>query len=180
VADGERDPTTPADVERLFVQRILDLDASAYRYPRAPPPRWNESNVALTVTENASEFAHLAFNVWTERGLNSGDESGDLTDGYLWVDARLVVAFIFRLRPKSQVEDARLTSDAAIDVLRALLAEWPADQPCIQVQVPPGGTWYQPALTRDGEWAVVTMQFLASFELRLDPSPDTVPPTSTP
>jgi hypothetical protein len=178
--DGERFPTTPGDIERECVQKILDLDGSAYRYPKGAPARWHESNVALTVTGDASEFAPLAFNVWTETGRNSGDESGYLSDGYLWAVLNLVVAFVFRLRPAHQVADARLTSDAAIDILRALMGEWPAGGPCVQVDVPPRGAWYQPSMTQDGEWMVVVMQFTVGFELRLDPSPDEVPPTSTP
>lgn len=177
---GERDPTTPHAVELELVRRITDLDASAYSYPRGPAASWHEAAEALTVTGDAANLSHLAFNVWTEVGRNGGIDRNATSDGYLWADLDVVVAFSFRLRPTQQVADMRLTSDAAIDVLRALLAEWPADQPCVQIDVPEGDAWYTPALTEDGEWAVVVMQFSAAFDIRLDTSPESTPPNPVP
>lgn len=175
-----RDPATPAEIERVLVQRIEDLDGSAYRYNRAAPPRWKQSKVALAVVSDASELHHLAFNIWTERVLNTGDESGAIRNGYLWAVADVRVAFVFRIRPPKQVEDARLASDAALDIVRTFMTDWGAGHPCVNVDIPPGGEIFSTALTTDGEWVQVSLAFLARFELRLDPTPTSTPPNPIP
>ncbi len=176
---GERDPATLREVEEAFVRRILQLDASPYSYvPGGPGADWHEATVPLSVVDETAALSHLAFNVWTELGGNTGNERGAARNGYLWVRSDVRVAFVYLIRPTEQVEDLRRASDAAIDIVRVLMEGWPADEPCVNVDVP--GSFYQPSLTTDGGWAVIAMEFSAEFDLRLDPSPTATPPLSTP
>jgi hypothetical protein len=177
---GVRDPATLKEMEQALVRRILALDGSPYTHLHGIDADWHEATVALSVVDEAASLSHLAFNVWTESARNTGGERGAIRNGYLWVDADVRVAFVFQLRGPEQVEDARTASDAAIDILRVLMTDWPAEEPCVNVDIPPGGEWFRTALTADGEWAAVTMQFSALLEVRLDQTPTTVPPTSTP
>ncbi len=176
---GVRDPGTIREVEEVLVRRILNLDASRYSFtPGGTGAEWHEATVALSAIEETAALSHLAFNVWVEDGRNTGNERGANRNGYLWIAADVRVAFVYELRPTEQVEDLRRASDASIDIVRALMADWPADEPCINMDIP--GSFYRPSLTLDGGWAVVNMAFSAEFDLRLDPSPTTTPPLSTP
>lgn len=175
---GVRDPGTIAEVEQVLVERILSLDASAYTHPYGTPAEWHQSTIAFDAAQENNALSHLAFDLHVEAARNAANERGAVTNGYLWVSCDVVVAFVFQLRPSEQIHDARRASDAAVDVVRALMTDWSAQDPCVQVDIPPGEEWYRTAATPDGGWALVIQRFSASFELRLDPTPTTVPPVA--
>lgn len=164
--------TTFKAVEEAMVARIVALDASAFTHGGVPAC-WHESKSPLSVMVDASTIAHLSFNVWIQSAPNTNDNRGmtwqdNDVDNDVEIDALMKVAFAFELRSFDQVSDTRDASDAAIDVIRALMAEWTADD-----QVASGAVLlrllngYQTGMTLDGQWMLVTQDYIASFDLDL-------------
>jgi hypothetical protein len=154
-------PQTYRQVEEAAVARIEALDGSPYQPGPTHGARWKESETPLSVIADPSTLAHLSFNAWVQSAPNTRLERDLEDDGTVYVGARLVVAFAYRLRPHSQTADARKATDAAIDVTRALLAEWPE----VIIALVDG---LQPSLSLDGEWLLVTQSYTVWFDLSLE------------
>lgn len=154
--------TTYRAIEEALVARIAALDATPYA--QGGTAQWRESQVPLSVIQDPSSLAHLAFNVWIQNAASGLSRQGELDEVY--VTARLVAAFSFRLRPGNQVADARIATDAAVDLTQAVLAPSAAG-PSAVVSFVDG---LQPALSIDGEWLLVTQTYEVRFDLALSRS----------
>ncbi len=165
-------PATYAEVEEEFVERILGLDASAYKQGGSKP-KWRESSTPLTVLQDASSLAHLLVSVWIQSAPNTDLESDAYEDGFVWVECRMKVAFTYRLRASKQTKDARTATNAAIDVTRVVMAQPDANRGCTLVRLVDG---LQPSISLDGEYTLIVQDYTVAFDLRLDPTPTTSPP----
>lgn len=157
-------PLSFAEVEEHFVGRIERIDASAHAQGRSAAA-WHESDTPLSILADPSSRAHLAFSVWIDRARNTDLESDAEVDGYVYIEAAVRVAFTYRLRARQQTKDARASTRAAHDLIRALMAPWgEADGAggCALVRLVDG---LQPALSLDGEYALVTQDYTAAFDL---------------
>lgn len=167
-------PSTFRKVEELLVKRIAALDASAYTNGQTPAT-WTESKTPLTVIADSSALGHLNFNVWTQNAPNTNDADSvtykiDPLENQAEVDTRVVVAFAYRLRSGLQTEDTRRATDAALDVVRAVMAAWTADDEdeagSVTIRLVDA---LQVALSIDGHWMLVTQDYIASFDIDLLP-----------
>jgi len=83
---------------------------------------------------------------------------------------RVRVAFAFKLRATTQTKDARIATDAAVDVVRAVMAEWDAETAAVygvvNVRLVDA---LQVSMTPDASWLLVSQDYLASFDLNLRP-----------
>ena len=165
-------PATFAEVEIECVERIEDLDASPYKQGRTSP-KWHESSTPITVLQDPSSLAHLAFSVWIQSAPNSDLERDSYVDGFLWIETRLKVAYTYRLRASRQTEDARTGTAAAIDVIRALMRPWDENKGCALVRLVDG---LQPSVSLDGEYLLIVQDYTIAFDLRLDPTPSSTIP----
>ena len=167
--------TTLRLVEESLVARLAALDASAYTLGRRARAKWHESRTPLTVISDPSSLGHLAFNVWIQNAPNDDESRGMVWDaGSVDNDARLTcrvrVAFAFKLRATTQTKDARIATDAAVDVVRAVMAEWDAETAAVygvvNVRLVDA---LQVSMTPDASWLLVSQDYLASFDLNLRP-----------
>ncbi len=165
-------PSTFRKVEESLVKRIAALNAEAYTTGQVPA-EWHESKTPLTVISDSSALGHLSFNVWVQSAPNTDDASdmtfqADEVDNFAEIDARVVVAFAYKLRPGAQTEEARTATDAAVDVIRAVMAAWTAADETefgtITFRLVDG---LQPAITLDAGWQLITQDYIASFDLDL-------------
>lgn len=165
-------PLTYADVEETIAEQIEALDASAYTQG-STPAAWHEASAPLSVLVDPSSLGHLNFSVWISSAPNSDLERDAEIDGYVWVTARVRVAFTFRLRPRQQTADGRQAIRAAHDVVRALMGPWPSGDGCALVQYVDG---LQQALSLDGEYLLITQDYAVSFDLDIATNRITDPP----
>ncbi len=165
-------PVTYAEVEEEFVERILGLDASAYKQGGSKP-KWRESSVPLSVLQDPSSLAHLLFSVWIQSAPNTDLESDSYEDGFVWLECRLKIAILYRLRPSEQTQDARSATNAGLDVTRVVMAQPDANKGCTLVRLVDG---LQPSISLDGEYTLIVQDYTVAFDLRLDPTPTTSPP----
>ena len=101
---------------------------------------WHESDTPLSVISDPSSLGHLSFGVWIQAAPNTydarsatfqdagwiGDPDGVDPDNLAEIDARVRVAFCFEIRNPNGTADARQATDAALDVVRGLMAPWSA------------------------------------------------------
>jgi hypothetical protein len=160
-------PATYREIEEEIVRRISALDGARHAQGDRGA-RWHESEIPLSVIGDPSSLGHLAFSAWIQSAPDTRLERSNEEDGYAYIGARLMVAFAFRLRPKRQTADARLATDAALEVTRTVLAPWNPNIGDASVALVDG---LQPSLSLDGEWALVQQAYLVWFDLRLDPEP---------
>ncbi len=168
-------PATPAtfrEIEEEARDRILALDASAFKQGGSAP-KWKESSTPITVLQDPSSLAHLLFSVWIQSAINTDLESDLIEDGQMWVETRLNVLFAYRMRGRTQTEDARSATDAAIDIVRALMSTWDQNKGCALIRAV---DVLQQSISVDGEYIVILQNYTAAFDLRLDPTPSTSPP----
>lgn len=167
--------STFRQVEERLVERISALDASEFTIGTVPA-KWRESKTPLSVIADSSALGHLAFNVWTQNAPNTNDADSltwkqDDLENQVEVDTRLVVAFAYNLRSGHQTEDTRRATDAAIDVVRAVMAAWDAEDEdaagSVTIRLVDA---LQVALSIDGHWMLVTQDYIASFDIDLLPS----------
>lgn len=158
---------TPRQVEEALAARIAALDASAH--DQAPMvATWTASEVPLAVLGGPSSLRHLMFSVWLDSAPNSGqlyshiDRAG-LSDVELRATVRVV--YTYQLRPAQQQADMRSAWDAALDVARALMGVWTESEPVTIDLVNLG----RPALTRDGEYLLMTQEYTAQFCTPMSP-----------
>lgn len=164
--------TTFRLVEESLVARILALNASPYTHGRARA-KWHESKVPLTVISDPSSLGHLSFNVWIQSAPNDDESRGavwreDDVDNDVRLSARVRVAFAYQLRAGKQTADARVAGDAAIDVIRAVMAAWTAatvaEYGVVNLRLLDG---LQTALTVDAHWLLINQDYTASFNVNL-------------
>jgi len=156
-------PTTFRAIEEALVAQIAALDPSAHQQAGVADT-WHESRVPLSIVDDPSNLGHLAFNVWLEQAPAEPSRQGDLDEVY--VAGQLVVAFAYRLRAGNQVDDARSATDAAHDLVRALMAPTAAGVDALVTYV----DGLQPAMADDGEWLFITQHFEVRFDLDLSGS----------
>lgn len=152
---------TVKDLELLLVERIGELDGSVYDQGKTKG-RWKEATKALVVAGEAHARGHLAFNVFAESGRNTG-RSRSRGDDSVRVDADVVVLFMYHLRPGSQIEDSREASEAAREVIAAILA---LPERVANFELVNG---WRPSVVAGGEWLLVRLDFVAGFDLSLLP-----------
>jgi hypothetical protein len=123
-------PLTIRQIEEAFTARVEALNASAYALAPGHTPAWREASIALTPAAESAPRSHLSFNVWVDSVANIEQARGSSwlaaepdtpVDETVYVEASLRIAFLFELRASQQVADSRKASDAAHDVLRAVL-----------------------------------------------------------
>jgi hypothetical protein len=167
--------TTFRAVEESLVARIAAMDSSAYTLGRRARAKWHESRTPLTVISDPSSLGHLAFNVWIQNAPNDEEARGMVwdagsVDNDVRISARVRVAFAFKLRAASQTKDARIATDAAADVVRAVMAEWDADTAAefgvVNMRLVDG---LQTSLSLDAHWLLISQDYLAAFDLNLRP-----------
>ena len=151
---------TIAELETTLAARIAALDGSAYSQG-SRIGTWREAKTPLSVTDSAQAIGHLTFNVFVESGRNSGGDRDRPFDGSIKLVSDLVVLVAYHIRPGAQVADMRLASDAALQAARAILAN-----PQNEFQTQPVNIW-RPAVTSDGEWMLVRLDFRAIHEVSL-------------
>lgn len=166
-------PATFREIEEEVVSRITAIGASQYSGD-GEPALWHESEAPLQVAQESTALQHLAFNAWIQSAPNSDLERDSEIDGYMWVEAALIVLFVYELPPGAQTAEARIATDAAIDVLRVLMAPWDANKGCANVRCVNA---LQPSLTADGGWLQVRQDYTIGFDLLLDASLTTDPRT---
>ena len=156
-------PFTVRELEEELAERIAALDASPFDQNKdgLRPAAWREASIPLSVVDDASPLEHLLFNVFVERSQNS-EEHRDAPNGFAKVESTVLVLFVYNLRASDQLEDARLASDAAHAVVRALMARDLAQL----VDVRLVSAW-RPLLSPDGRKLLAEVQFLAVHDLPL-------------
>lgn len=156
-------PFTIRELEEELAERLELLDASPFDQNRdgTRPARWREATVPLSVLEDAGPLEHLLFNVWVERSQNS-EERRDQAGQFVKLESSVVVAFLYNLRPSDQLKDARLASDAAHAIARALMSRDLARL----VDVRLVDAW-RPLLSESGTKLLGAVRFLVAHEIRI-------------
>lgn len=166
-------PTTRTveDVELEAVGLIKAIDCSAFSQGKKKAARFRETSIPFTVLQDPSNLGHLLFEVWIQdqpnsdlsRGAEYGSDEREVT-----VAARMKVAFTYKLRGSQQKKDARQAMNAAHEIVRALMGPWDYDtNGGVCVLLINSGTV---SLTVDGEWLLVSQDYIVEFELDIAPS----------
>ena len=161
-----------ARVEAQLVARIGAISPAPYSstYMAAA---WRESAVPLTPRMDGAAIQHLLYDVWVadapNTGRNRGRDTLDLADGTVWIQANVLVQFIYQLSPITQKADKAKALGAAVDVVQAIMgAQTTAEADAfgeINLDLRNG---LQPSLR--GEWLFVAQTYTASFDLLVRPA----------
>tara|TARA_R110002020_G_scaffold364704_3_gene576998 strand:- start:488 stop:946 length:459 start_codon:yes stop_codon:yes gene_type:complete len=145
-----------SQLETALAALIIELDAAAYQQGRAPAA-WSESKVALSPASVAHALGHLCFAVTVESAPVSASRSAPPS---CKLTSEVAVRFTYHLRPTMQIADARSAADAAGDIAAACVA-------LSQYYSTRLVNAYEPELSSDGEWMLVTVTFLATHTIAL-------------
>ena len=102
------------EIEAEAARRVAALDGSAFG------GTWTESPEALTADVGSALQSHLSFSATVE---DAPVVAQDFQSGTVTVNAELRVIFLHRIRPGARRDDARLASQAAREVARAISGE---------------------------------------------------------
>lgn len=131
---AQPDTRTVKDIEEEAVAIITALDASAFEQGMGSD-KWHETTIPFSLLDDSHGLAHLLFEVAitdapntddarsTERNNPVGDVDFDV-DQTAYIDALMSVAFTYNLRSGTQKADVRKASDAAQQLMRALMGPW--------------------------------------------------------
>ena len=155
------------DVEEEARDLILSLnDINVSRHSQGNrPARWRETSIPFSVVEAPSALSHLLFEVWIQdapnSGLSRGAQIGD--EQQVNIAARMRTQFSYKVRPKMQIEDRRMATEAAHDVVRVLMQPWDYDvHGCVVVLL---DNAMSVSLTLDGGWILVQQDWTVEFDL---------------
>jgi hypothetical protein len=132
---------TIKEIEEEVVRRIVALDSSRYHYSELPAEAvqgWHESREPLTAIESTQGCQHLAFSASVEDAPAADDDSGNPLLGWQTIDCSLVVVFLYKLPATEQTPAARLATEAARDIARALMSSWPEVTVTLRQRYKPG------------------------------------------
>ena len=112
--------TTLDALETALAARIVALDATPYRHKGDEV--WDETDLPLSaLVADSTLEAHLAFSVSVEDAPVRDD--GNASEGFVFVQARVEVVFLYRLRSDDQRLDTREGAiRAARDIMGAIMA----------------------------------------------------------
>ncbi len=152
-------PVTIKSVQLEMARRITALDATQFNQRAAAQPAstWSLSNDPLSIVNDSALLAHLLFSTSVEDAPNTGldrDAWGEQT--LLALDAR--VLFSYNLRAGKKTADQLDSSEAAADIVAALLAPWPE----VNVEL---ANAYRPGRVLDGRWLEVEVRFVIYIDL---------------
>lgn len=147
-------PTTIAEVEAAAADKIAALDATAHRLASGGVVTWREADIPLTASDGSALESHLLFSVTIEDGPATGATGA----GSVQVAGEMLVAFLYKVPAGGRLAATRKASDAARDVVRALLAPW-SDGPAVDVI-----NAYTP-LALSGDFLRVEVRFSCVFDL---------------
>lgn len=160
---------TFASVDELLTDRIEALTATAY--DQGVAAQWRRSDTPFSVVGDSAPRGHLLFDLWIDRAPNSNlhrDDAAGGVDDEAWLAARVRLQFTYQLRVMSTRADQLAAAGAAVDVIRALVA------PLTSAEIDSHGAvlvdlvdGFAQQLSTDGEWLLVTQDYLARFALAL-------------
>ena len=160
---------TTKDVEEEAERLILTLNqinVSRHSQGGKKAARWRATSIPFTVLQDSSNLGHLLFEVWCEDLPNSGLSRGAEVGGdeeSVTIAADMKVQFTYRLRGTQQKKDARQATEAAQDIVRALMQPWDYDaNGCVDLLLVNAGSV---SLTLDGEWCLVQQDYIVEFQL---------------
>lgn len=151
------------DVELEAVGLIEALDASAHSQGKKAAA-WRETSVPFSVQQDAANLGHLLFEVWIQDSPNSDlSRAGEINEQAATIAARLRVQFTYKIRGAHQIADRRSATNAAHDVVRALMAPWDYDaNGCVDLLLINA---MSVSLTLDGTWILVSQDYIVEFDL---------------
>lgn len=149
---------TVAQLEAAYATVIEAVDASAHDQ-LGQGESWHESTEPLTATEDGAPLSHLAFSVVVESGDVYADGEAGFS-GEVTVNADLRVVFTYRIRAGAKLTDQRSASDAARDIVKAILNASTVNA------VPAPENVYEPGPVVDGFMDVQT-RYRIIFDLSL-------------
>ncbi len=155
------------DVEEEARDLILSLNTlNVSRHSQGTrPARWRETTIPFSVVEEPSALSHLLFEVWIQDGPNSGLARGAQIgeEQQVNIAARMRTQFSYKVRPKMQIEDRRMATEAALDVLRVMMQPWDYEvRGCVIVLLVNA---MSVSLTLDGGWILVQQDWIVEFDL---------------
>ncbi len=151
---------TIKEVEEEASKRIAALDGSVFNQGQTIKGTWREATIPLSVTDDAAPLAHLMFNTWVESARNTG-MAEDVDGQVARIASDLVVLFTYHVRPGKQIFDQREASQAALQIVTALMALPQNNMVVTLINA------FRPALTPDGEWMLIRVDFVALHDIRV-------------
>lgn len=150
-------PATLEEVEEILSARIAALDATPYR--QAGDEIWQETDLPLVeLVADSTLEAHLAYSVSVESTPVVDD--GNASEGYVYVQARVVIVYLYRLRSDGQRTDTREGAiPAARDIMGAVMAPDPLWGRAMPIDI------YQPQ-AMEGEFLPVRLLFDLALDIR--------------
>lgn len=139
---------------------IAALDASDYDQGTVEA-KWTESQIPAVADAGVQPLAHLCYVAHVASSVNTGNDR-DETSEYCRLRSSLVVAFGYHLRPGvDQIADSRLATDAAHDVVRAVMGNWTTQA---NVNLANAGEY---SIAASGEYAMVVISFDVLHDLSI-------------
>ena len=170
------DTRTIESIEEEAVSIIEDLDATAFDLGFATNI-WHETETPFDLIDDNHALGHLAFevavldvpNTETGRATERNSDAEFAVDQTAYVEAVMSVAFTFGLRPSQQKADLRTASNAAQQIVRALLAPWNyAGNGTVQVLL---DNPYRPTLDPAGAFVLVDQDYRVLFDYDTSANP---------
>lgn len=143
-----------SQLEAALSAIIAELDAEPYQQGRTAAC-WTESTVAMSPANVAHSLGHLCYTVTVDSAPVSMSNGAPPS---VKLQSDVVVRFCYKLRPTMQIADSRLASDAANDVCSGLSA-------LSQYYSMRITNAFEPELSSDGEWMLVTVSFIATHTI---------------
>lgn len=147
---------TIAQLEAALSSLVSEIEAAPYQQGRAPAS-FTESTVAMSPATVAHALGHLCYTVTVESAPVSASRSAPPS---CKLSSDVAVRFTYHLRPTAQIADSRLASDAALAIAKALTAL----SQYYSVQIV---NVFEPELSTDGEWMLVTVSFLVTHTIAI-------------
>ena len=145
------------EVEADAAARIAVLDASAYKQGNVAA-EWRESTQAATADGVSYATSHLSFSAFVTSSP-AVSPSHQMAWTTARVRSRLLVEYLFHLRPGQQISDSRLSARAAGDIRRAIMAP-SSDYNAVLFDAG------RVQRTSDGEWLLVQVEFDVFHDVR--------------
>jgi hypothetical protein len=143
-------------LEAATAAKVAALDAAAFDQGSIEAT-WTESDQAISADGVSYATSHLSFAVIVSASPAVSNDS-QASYRYARVRSRLLVEFLYHLRPGQQIADQRLAARAAADLRRAVMAP----DPDANIVLFDAGRYSR---TSDGEWLLVQVEFDAYHDL---------------
>ena len=156
--------TMPSAVRQALTTRLEALTPLA-GYRQSTNAAWRESFMPSVpeMGKDGNIRNHLAFFFDDTEVIRASLSRGNVAEGLSTVSP-MTLRYLYRLRPKNQVEDWDAAGDSAVEVLQHLI-DWTGAEATLQITLDDGDAMVREQIHPD--WLLVTIEFVVVYCISL-------------